>query len=673
MKRGKDEDKIKVPMFPRLHVNDTDTGGPRAPPRNKMALYEQLSIPSQRFSHGVLPFNPTYTSNLEPSASSSQGTGKERSKFFSLQLPPRHQAEKSYSQYSNLSTPLTQVQQKKKLDEDDFTVPIFTESHSNQDHGKYFSDLDTKKFSPSNCADTNHTLKFPKVADKDLKQTSMASSNQQGKCLKEVNMRDFVASQEQIDKARFNLSSINKTECPRKQIDASQSDEPRDNPANSIDRLQKVDNNIIPELCAESQTSGSVHSDAVVRDSSFGINNRHSSSFRDFPLEEQNIICDWSDDMTSHEKSSCRSPQMGNIDRVDSVSETSMVDSLSGLDISPDDVVGKIGQKHFWKARRAIANQQRAFAVQVFELHRLIKVQRLIATSPHLLLEDTAYLDKPIKISPAKKLPLDYVAKVPPNISKRKSNSEKPNTEIECSAENTCRPFLGNPLSPAASSDHSSEPWYFNQAQGHQWLIPVMSPSEGLVYKPYPRPGFMGPVCGPPGLAPWMSSFSTPGYGVPASNHQYQVPSFPPAWPQGYFPTYGMPFANPAFSGSSVEHTNHFNVQHQNSCNMLRQTNEAVPNVKKLHAAKNNELQTSTASSPTDRSQCSRERHPMVGTNALQLFTSSPVNVPDCNIQSPESESPARVIKVVPRNARSAMESAARIFQSIQEERKQSE
>lgn len=54
MKRGKGEEKLMGPMFPRLHVNDTEKGGPRAPPRNKMALYEQLSIPSQRFKHGVL-------------------------------------------------------------------------------------------------------------------------------------------------------------------------------------------------------------------------------------------------------------------------------------------------------------------------------------------------------------------------------------------------------------------------------------------------------------------------------------------------------------------------------------------------------------------------------------------------------------------------------------------
>lgn len=42
------------PMFPRLHVKDTHKGGgPRPPPRNKMALYEQLSVPSQRLNHAI--------------------------------------------------------------------------------------------------------------------------------------------------------------------------------------------------------------------------------------------------------------------------------------------------------------------------------------------------------------------------------------------------------------------------------------------------------------------------------------------------------------------------------------------------------------------------------------------------------------------------------------------
>ena len=50
----------------------------------------------------------------------------------------------------------------------------------------------------------------------------------------------------------------------------------------------------------------------------------------------------------------CGTLQKGNGDTGDDVSKTSMVDSMSGLDITPDDVVGIIGHKHFWKGRRAI-------------------------------------------------------------------------------------------------------------------------------------------------------------------------------------------------------------------------------------------------------------------------------------------------------------------------------
>lgn len=75
MMRGtKEDEKVMFPMFPRLHVNDTEKGGPRAPPRNKMALYEQFSIPSHRFSSGsasALPVPPNNGSNLVPSMSSS--------------------------------------------------------------------------------------------------------------------------------------------------------------------------------------------------------------------------------------------------------------------------------------------------------------------------------------------------------------------------------------------------------------------------------------------------------------------------------------------------------------------------------------------------------------------------------------------------------------------------
>lgn len=74
MRGGKEEGKMTSPMFPRLHVNDTEKGGPRAPPRNKMALYEQLSVPPQRINSGstsILPLPPHNGSSFVPSKSSS--------------------------------------------------------------------------------------------------------------------------------------------------------------------------------------------------------------------------------------------------------------------------------------------------------------------------------------------------------------------------------------------------------------------------------------------------------------------------------------------------------------------------------------------------------------------------------------------------------------------------
>lgn len=75
MRGEKDAEKVMSPMFPRLHVNDAEKGGPRAPPRNKMALYEQLSIPSQRFTSGsssTLPHAQNSSGDAVSSISSGQ-------------------------------------------------------------------------------------------------------------------------------------------------------------------------------------------------------------------------------------------------------------------------------------------------------------------------------------------------------------------------------------------------------------------------------------------------------------------------------------------------------------------------------------------------------------------------------------------------------------------------
>ncbi|XP_060208429.1 ELF3-like protein 2 [Lycium barbarum] len=637
MKR-KGEEKVMGPMFPRLHVNDTEKGGPRAPPRNKMALYEQLSIPSQRFNNSGAKLGPP---------SSTQGSGHDRVVYFPVQHPPsRHLTDKPPGHSSDPTTLLQQYELKKRTEEDDFTVPVFVNSKLGQATGSH--NLDMEKLSP-----------FGPVF---------------------------------LGRPNKELEGV--TDLTLRQQRNSQNEE---NP-NSLASREKTTSNSASKECRVDPQVGCT----IIPEPIKGIDDGDPYPMKEFAPEEQIITNDLINDTETHEDRTCKSLQTGFLDRGDDLSDASIVESISGTDISPDDVVGIIGLKRFWKARRAIVNQQRLFAIQVFELHRLIKVQKLIAGSPNSMLEDSAYLDKPLKNSSGKRLPLDCIVRESQSVPKRKNDSEKPNFRMEYSAESTVgkpslssvqngsqlsshRPFSGNPLPTPVTNDSNAGPWCFQQPPGHQWLIPVMSPSEGLVYKPFPGPGF---TSGPPGSTPTMGNFFA-SYGVPAPHlHHYQgmgVPFTPPTG-HGYFPQYGMPVSNPPISSSAAEESNQFtlpglqrqfsgvvdnfnNIQHEDSSNVPSEKNGTIPDVVRFQATKDNELHASSASSPSERPHGTDTAE---GRNMLSLFPTSPAtDNPDSSPQACVPDHPARVIKVVPHNKRSATESVARIFQSIQQERKQ--
>ena len=327
------------------------------------------------------------------------------------------------------------------------------------------------------------------------------------------------------------------------------------------------------------------------------------------------------------------------------------------------------------------------------------------------MVEDGAFLGKsPPKRSSPKKPSLEFVKPREQN-HKCKDDSEKQNHKMECSAENAVgktslssvkngshlsnyTPFSGNPYQANVGAENRLGPWCFNQSSGHQWLIPVMSPSEGLVYKPYPGSGFTGAICGgcgPFGPAPMGNNIMNPAYGIPASHQGIGVPPDIPPSSHAYFPPYGIPVMNPAMSGSAVEQMNqsarpdsrgqnghlsggeaNFNSHNQSSCNLPVQRNGAMsqPQVKKFPASKESELQGSTASSPSEMAQGISNGQITEGRDALPLFPMAPV-APEEAPESHDTRQPIRVIKVVPHNPRSATESANRIFKSIQDERKQ--
>ncbi|XP_074286974.1 protein EARLY FLOWERING 3-like [Silene latifolia] len=564
MKRGKDDEKVMEPMFPRLHVNDTEKGGPRAPPRNKMALYEQLTIPSQRYNSSVMPPKQDNSGGggLVSSTSTSQGTPRKQNTvhfYRSPFVPAYDEIQVRNAEALTLNNQLVcEANKRKRQEEDDFMVPVFSQEESEMFNEK-----------------TQHNID---------------------------------------GEGNFNLSSAH----------------------------QGLPSTVIGEVINESNNGHPVskqhikdQDENILRVSSPSRNPLHiATRGQDDVLRQNDASLPW-EDQENQRLDNIDANQYAvkeSVDRSDDVSETSMVDSASEFDITPDDVVDVIGRKHFWKARSAIVNQQRLFDVQVFELHRLLKVQKLLAASPNLLLEVGIILSKSssLKVSSVKQQSSEYVVKVVPHKVIPKDAAYKSIDKAEGTAENVVpkvaalvpsRQHVDHPTGYLpVNMDPKMNPWGFHQPSSPQWLVPVMSPSEGLVYKPFPAPGFAGPFC--EGYGPFGPNPVLGNYGVPPPQYQ-QAAGMPPGVHfdgQSYFPPYGMPMISPSMSGSTVVQSNPFSIP--NPVNPTGQSEGA--------------------------SRCSE----------------SPED-------APPREKRARVIKAVPH--RSSRESAARIFQSIQQERQANE
>ncbi|XP_022951474.1 protein EARLY FLOWERING 3-like isoform X1 [Cucurbita moschata] len=702
MKRGRDDEKRMEPMFPRLHINDTEKGCPRAPPRNKMALYEQFTVPLKRSTPGVLPL-PTNISRkplTAPSSSQFQGRGTDGNLRLNSSSPTPNQIGNSHAHPSsevNVNPASVQLERRQQTaeveDEDDFTVPVYNQSEMGKNRVQNSDHKEQLSFPGSKHSDCSTVLQSSSVAQSSREVTTRKTVNDK--------RRDGSA------KSTTNLLDREGTDGLQKETNVSEDQEFQDKSNISVDKLQDSDVQLQRHSSSSTQLDESGLVEDVIEPTRFRVVDSVPCTRVDSHSLEKNENLNMPvDNIKNRVDRTHSSVHVGNADKSDIVSENSMVDSISGSDICPDDVVGLIGQKRFWKARRAIINQQRVFDVQVFELHRLIKVQRLIAGSPHLLFEDGIFLDNsPPSRLPTKKLSSDYAIKSHVEL-KHNDDPKKPKHNVECSAENAvgktslspapvapvcCQPSTNGPYKvnrqpTSVSADNKLSSWYQPSA-AHQWLVPVLSPSEGLVYKPYPAPGFMYGGCAPYGP---MTPIMNPSYGFPASAHHGigALPSTPMVGGT-YFHPYGMPVMNPGMSGLPLDQVNWYTgdqnqlsggvaayyMQHQTSYDVSTQRDrdenqETVSLTAKSQAPKSNELQASTASSPPGKLQGNEANRTAESHDVLPLF---PIAQPltEEGPQPSDSDQTKRVIRVVPHNRRSANESAARIFQSIQNERKQ--
>lgn len=713
------------PMFPRFHVNDTEKGGPRAPPRNKMALYEQLSIPSQSFNTpmtSLLPLPLDQGGSLASSAPLLFGGANQRyalTPFCSSAVT--HLARKDELHASagvklnslmetreiNLmqargSTHFKRVAPRKHRDADDFTIPALVKRvltpHSERKCNKNL------KLNPDLHMDDSSQSKSSREKQIDpTRSTSMKSRQCARNPLldnQEVSSasheRPVTLCRENTD-ASFPPSSKDKISETSKGSHASIIGECR---SSSVDGLA-CSNTSMGDGCHVQQDISVVRGE-VLEELSKGNASRLRSRLRSKPLIENGkrgangTKCDNKD----HEDGEypIQAAEGNGCNVLDSLEE-----SPSSLYLLPDDVVGVIGEKHYWNARKAIVNQQRIFAAQVFELHRLIRVQRLLSRSPHLLGSSLYFGNPLVEHHAIKSVPSERLIEATTLL---KSNSLS-------TQERNPTPMVKLPL-PPIDSDFSKklvgerpEQSHYSETSnpaaceptlrcfpriGNQWLVPMMSPSEGLIYNSYsavcpPRGGTVGPLYG--GCAP--ISFESMGndvgmtFGIPDSQRQAMgiLPRTSLAG-QTFFLPWGIPLTNPSVASSAIEpmsnpfilgsqsnqqvnqrSTGEVNISrtHQSSCNASTQVSRVIScDGLKSPTVKENELQGSTGSNPSEK----------LGGAALPLFPIDPTKS-DQKVQVHSSNRLEKVIKVVPHNPRSAAESAARIFQSIQEERKRHE
>ncbi|XP_054792252.1 ELF3-like protein 2 [Prosopis cineraria] len=621
MKGGIEEVKEISPMFPRLHVKDADKGGPKAPPRNKMALYEQSTIPSQALASGSPPkFPPLLRNN------------------FTVPALSGHVSSSPGIQFCNSGV----------------SCYLSEKIHAYQSRTVNFT-----KLMPDGLISCNNSTKNYEHGDALV--TPVATHGKNSCCSINQNEED----EEKLAHCKSSCSLLSQNSFSKK-VSLTRPIElmPARYEKNRTDDHTEVNQTDLPEEGSAYPLTG--FDSLKILQGSNGLANEEDAAFGD----KINLRDGYLEKPATTDVQKC--PDVLEIDR------------KHKMRITPDDVMGVMGEKQFWRVRRTIINQQRVFVQQVFELHRLIKVQKLIAGSPHLLIQDKLLLNKPtLKVSAPKKLQSDSVIEQPSSNAKlNDSNFEKPIT-VECAESNIIRfpgvnnmskgphvqlPTYGHhsgkqSTSPSSSHKYQTSPCYVYAAPGNQWLVPFISPSEGLVYKPFvgpcpPNAGFMGPVygaCNPISLTPGNKD-------VPDATHVPYI--LPPSTSAFAHEQMSPPTKMQSKGGTENYQSTGFvnsSILYQSTSNMSSQMSQVMSRhvTNDNHTSEDKDLQTSTGSSPPKR---------MKG-DALPLFPMAPTFWASSDHQKAQAvkEHQPRIIKAIPHNPKSTTESAARIFRSIQE------
>ncbi|MCO5592759.1 hypothetical protein L7F22_046762 [Adiantum nelumboides] len=419
-------------LFPRLHVIETEKAGPRAPPRNKMALFEQFTVPShqfvqpqpsststelsnqpQQFDHQHPYFSYCTPSVPYPTPCPRPSRGASSCVTSSVSETQRTSCSQKSEKYSfskatetedgntNLSSLL---KEKAKVVSDEVLMQSSPRVHEKAQAalhtpsafeiicGKFVSASAESAKLPVTIAAKNDTLEAmsiesERLACPEIENQSCAELNKREEvsCAILAKIETLKAGADAADEHNYGCSSFASEPAP----DIHLKKVLPEGSSHMNDSNTKLKNNACRDCLAASALKSSRQQ--VLRSSHVCKDLRLSDREKQDADASVDIFLKDKGDNTGDSQMN----QMGS-NEVSELSQEGTGRDTDGLLLSapavqairPKDVIRAVGQQHFWKARKELLRQQRIFSDQVFQLHKLIKVQQLLANIPCMLIDE---------------------------------------------------------------------------------------------------------------------------------------------------------------------------------------------------------------------------------------------------------------------------------------------
>lgn len=258
------------------------------------------------------------------------------------------------------NAPEAQLEQREKVERnEDFIVPVFVQARVNQSHDRSQNSIDWETLASISSTRSGQPVERQSISTKKPKHNNFTAVSKRQDVKSESNeiMTTCGESARGCVISATDTSSRENTDGLLKEAKATSNQHREVHVGSNLSRLHDGEASLYQDSRTNRRLDSARQGDDIV-DSTRDIEGENSSQPRsESCCEEDNSgpkEPEIDSEYNSNSNQTCISSQIENVDKGDDLSETSMVDSISGVDISSDDVVGIIGQKHFWKARRAI-------------------------------------------------------------------------------------------------------------------------------------------------------------------------------------------------------------------------------------------------------------------------------------------------------------------------------